>query len=487
MRWRKWKERSAAAGPKRGGRRSSWRCVLALGLVLTALGQASLETAGAYSLSVEDETKLGRQFVMNIRRYYEFIEDDFAVQYINELGQYLLRPIETQFFPFRFYILKDYTMNAFAAPGGHLFFFSGLIEMTQEVDELAAVISHEIGHITARHLAHRIEQQKKISWATLAGVLAAALVGGEAGSAIMAGTLAAGQQASLAYSREDERQADQLEHKYMDAAGFDPAAMIATLKGLERGQWFASSRVPKYLLTHPTGPDRMANIEVMLTGYAPKPPTKETTRLRALFPYFKAIVRAKSMEPHDAERLFKLDLEKAPDSAVAHLGLGIVYRDQADFSRAIDHVEKALKEEPDSPLILQNLGETYQVAGQEREAVEIFERALEIDHSNRAATYLLAVSYQNMEEYQKAVRLYERLAAAGAVKDEVYYNLGMSYGRAGILGRAHYNFGIYFGRIGEIDKASFHFEKAKEYARNDPTLERRIQKAMADAESQRPE
>ena len=87
------------------------------------------------------------------------IEDDFAVQYINELGQYLLRPIETQFFPFRFYILKEYTMNAFAAPGGHLFFFSGLIEMTEEVDELAAVVCHEIGHITARHLAHRIEQQ----------------------------------------------------------------------------------------------------------------------------------------------------------------------------------------------------------------------------------------------------------------------------------------------------------------------------------------
>jgi predicted Zn-dependent protease len=459
--------------------------VLALGLVLTALSPVSLETAGAYSLSVEDETKLGRQFVMSIQRYYEFVEDDFAVQYINELGQYLLRPIETQFFPFRFYILKDYTMNAFAAPGGHLFFFSGLIEMTEEVDELAAVVCHEIGHITARHLAHRIEQQKKISWATMAGLLAAALVGGEAGAALMAGSLAAGQQASLAYSRENERQADQLEHKYMDAAGFDPAAMISTLNGLERGQWFASSRMPKYLLTHPTGPDRMANIEVMLTGYTPKPPTRETTRFKALFPYFRAVVRAKSMEPRDAERLFKLDLEKDPDSAVAHLGLGIVYRDQADFDRAIDHVNRALKKEPNSLLILQNLGEIYQVAGQDREAVEIFEKTLKIDHSNRAVAYLLAVSYQNQEEYKKAIRLYERLAAAGRAKNEVYYNLGMSYGRAGILGWAHYNFGIYFGRTGQMDKAQFHFEKAKEHAANDPRLQGKIQKALEGMKPQR--
>jgi tetratricopeptide (TPR) repeat protein len=222
----------------------------------------------------------------------------------------------------------------------------------------------------------------------------------------------------------------------------------------------------------------MANIEVMLTGYTPRAPNKEVARFRALFPYFKAIVRAKSMEPRDAERLFKLDLEKAPDSAVAHLGLGIVYRDHADFDRAIEHLNKALKEEPDSLLILQNLGETYQVAGQEQEAIKIFEKVLKIDHSNRAVTYLLAVSYQNLEEYRKAVRLYERLAAAGRAKNEVYYNLGMSYGRAGILGRAHYNFGIYFGRTGQLEKARFHFEKAKEHAKNDPRLASRIQKAL---------
>ena len=301
----------------------------------------------------------------------------------------------------------------------------------------------------------------------------------------MAGSLAASQQALLSYSRENERQADQLEHKYMDAAGFDPAAMISTLKGLERGQWFASSRVPKYLLTHPTGPDRIANIEVMLTNYTPKPPNRETTRFKALFPYFRAVVRAKSMEPHDAERLFKLDLEKDPDSAAAHLGLGIVYRDQADFGRAIDQVNMALKEEPGSLLILQNLGEIYQVAGQDREAVKVLEKALKIDNTNRAVNYLLAVSYQNQEEYKKAIRLYERLAAAGIVKNEVYYNLGMSYGRSGILGWAHYNFGIYFGRTGHMDKAQFHFEKAKEEAGNDSRLQGKIQKAMEDMKPER--
>ena len=93
----------------------------------------------------------------------------------------------------------------FAAPGGHIFVFSGLIEAMDNIDELAAVICHEIGHISARHLSKRIEQSKNIGIATLAGILAAMLVGGEAAAPIISGTLAAGMQARLYFSREDER------------------------------------------------------------------------------------------------------------------------------------------------------------------------------------------------------------------------------------------------------------------------------------------
>ncbi|NIR12428.1 MAG: M48 family metalloprotease, partial [Desulfobacterales bacterium] len=96
---------------------------------------------------------------------------------------------------------------------GHIFVFSGLINEMEEIDELAAVMCHEIAHVTARHLAHRIEQSKNLGWATLAGILAGILIGGSAGAAVMAGSQAATAQAQLHYSREDERQADQLGFK----------------------------------------------------------------------------------------------------------------------------------------------------------------------------------------------------------------------------------------------------------------------------------
>ena len=118
--------------------------------------------------------------------------------YINDLGQYITRALETKPFPFQFYLVKDNTLNAFAGPGGHIFFYSGLIDMMDDVDELAAVMSHEIGHVSARHLSNRIEQNKTMAIAVLAGMLAGALMGGKAGGAIATGTMAAGIQKQLA-------------------------------------------------------------------------------------------------------------------------------------------------------------------------------------------------------------------------------------------------------------------------------------------------
>jgi hypothetical protein len=119
--------------------------------------------SNGFALSIEEERILGQQFLAQIRGHFELVEDDFATQFINDLGHYLIKPLETKPFPFKFYIVKDNTLNAFAAPGGHIFVFSGLIEALGSVDELAAVMCHEIGHVSARHLAQRVEQDQKIN------------------------------------------------------------------------------------------------------------------------------------------------------------------------------------------------------------------------------------------------------------------------------------------------------------------------------------
>jgi len=191
---------------------------------------AFLRGGEAVAMSIEDERKMGEKFLISIKKQFRFVEDDFSNRFIRELGHYLVKPVETKPFPFRFYIIEHSTLNAFAGPGGHIFIFTGLIEVMKEVDELAAVLCHEIAHVTARHLSERVERSKKISIATMAGMLAAILIGGEAAGAIMVGSQAAGMQAMLGYSRDDERQDDQLGFKYMSETGFAPSAMIDVLE-----------------------------------------------------------------------------------------------------------------------------------------------------------------------------------------------------------------------------------------------------------------
>lgn len=456
---------------RRSPRRTILWIVLFLALACSLPGQAA-------GLTIEDEARLGQQYLSLLQRYFEFVEDPYATAYINSLGQYLIRFLDTKHFQYRFYIVKSNDLNAFAVPGGHIFIFSGLIEAADEVDELASVVCHEIGHISGRHMANRLEQSKKLNLLSMAGLLAGILIGGDAGGALMAGTMGATQQAQLSYSRDDERQADQLGVKYMDSSGFDPAAQVTIMRKLSEASWGSVSKIPNYLLTHPGGPERMANIENMIAGREPAPGKPKAVKFKEQFPVFKTIVRATSMDPMDGERTFRRELDRQPDSPLAHFGLGMVLKERMEYEDAIHQFREALKGKAYTPIILAHLGEAYQLAGREDEAIATLEEALKLNRNNRTALFLLAQSYQGLEEYGKAIELYKKLSYMKPVRKEVYYNLGICYGRINRLARAHYNFGIYFLRTGQIEKSRFHLQKASALCKNDPSLRNRIRKAM---------
>ncbi|RJR33262.1 MAG: hypothetical protein C4576_28380 [Desulfobacteraceae bacterium] len=456
--------------------RFTWAKTLFFSLVLFLLPFCSVGPAGA--LSVQDESVMGQKFVESVKKQFDLLDDDFAAGYLNDLGQYLVQAAETRPFPFQFYVIDDNTLNAFAGPGGHVFMFSGLISTMSTIDELAAVLCHEAAHVTARHLSERMDQAQKIGYATMAGMLAGILVGGKAGSAIASGTVAASIQKQLGYSREDERQADQLGFQYMLRSGFDPSGMIATLTNLEKGQFHGADVIPPYLLTHPGGTERISNIESMLSTSPKTENREERKKYQELFPYFRTVVRARSGEPHEVEAEFRKELAKDPDSPLALFGLGVHWQERSEHDKAIESFQKALRSGPDSLPIMRKLAESYQLKGMDKAAVEILEKAVKADNRDRASLLLLAKSYQNMEEHTKAIRIFERLLLLKPVKDEIYHSLGVSYGRENRLGLAHYNFGIYFKKLGEKSKAMFHFQKAEGFAGGDPALTEKIREEV---------
>jgi len=438
-----------------------------------------------FAMSIDEENKLGKEFLASVNKELAIIDDAFVNQYLTDLGTYIGQYQDKKPFALTFYIAKDPQLNAFAGPAGHVFIYSGLINIMDQVDELASVVAHEIGHVSVRHLSGQAEKSKLVGLGTMAGVLAGALIGGDVSDALIVGSIAAGTQTMLSYSRDDEREADQLGFRFADAAGFKPEAFISALAKLQQGQWGAN-KTPAYLLTHPVDSERMSNLETMSRQYSISARNnEETERFRNLYPLFRTIVKAQSTEAKIAERYFNSELEKAPDSSLAHLGLGMALQKRGEYDSAIKQYEIALNGISEKTTVLRYLGETYQMKGQTRDAITTLERALAINGKDKSTLYMLANSYQEAEEYAKAVALYDRLSLMEPVKDEVFYNLGLCLGRQDILSLAHYNFGRYFKRIGDRENAEFHFKKAGELAKGDQNLQDKIIKETEDMKKEK--
>ena len=449
-------------------------------ILLTALfiiSTSLVESLASY-LSPEEETELGRRFLISITSHYEPSDYPYIVQYINDLGRYLGHQIEVPYFPLNFYVIKENSLNAFAAPAGHVFIFSGMINAMDNVDELASILAHELGHVSARHLASRVERSKKIGIATMAGILAGILAGGKAAGALVTSSIAAGIQAELGYSREDERQADQLGFKYTRISGFDPKGMITVLKKIQMERWYGRGGIPPYLLTHPGAPERMANIEAMLQGYKKMPEPDRTKELRFNFPIFRTMVVALYHDKEDAKREFKKRLLADPESIIANYGLGLILQREGLIDEALNHLKIALREKPGSIPIMFSMAKAYQTIGQYENSISILNETLKLSPKDKEIMYLLAQSLQTLERYDQATKIYERLTFLPPVKGRVYYNLGLVYGRQGKLALAHYNLGIYFTKLRRREKALFHFKKAKGLVGSDPALKEKIDKAL---------
>jgi len=447
-------------------------------ILFLLLSPFSFFFSNVFAISVEDEQKKGQDAALYGQYNDAVMDNGFARQYFNELGQYLITPVETKHFTFHFYVINNKTVNAFATFAGHIFFYSGLINLMDSSDELAAVLCHEISHVAARHISKGMDRQKKIMIAQLAGILAGAFIGGEAAAPLIFGSQAAGMQAQINYTRDNERQADQLGFEYMEASGFDPRAMVTVLKKFDNLKRMSPyvDKIPPYIMTHPTDSERMANNDSMLQDYSPGKPGAQATRFKELWPFFQAVIRAKSLDPHTAEKTFFRELGKNPDSISSHYGLGIVYTETQDYQKAIAHLEKALKAKPDFAPVLTNLGKAYQRKGEDEKAIPVLKKAMDLNEEDNSIPFLMGLSYENMGQYDEAIRVFKRLTYFEPIENGIFYHLGISYGKQNRLVLAHYNFGICYKRWRNMEKAKFHFNKAYHLAKDDPKMREKIRK-----------
>jgi predicted Zn-dependent protease len=456
-------------------KRKKNRFYITLLFVLLTLAQISYTNA----ITLEEEEKKGEEFALAIKQQLSVIDDPFIDNYINDLGHYLLQSVETRHFKYRFYAVKNEELNAFAGYAGHIVVFTGLIRAMDDIDELAAVMCHEIGHVSNRHISQQYSQNAKLNVASMLGMLAGILVGGgDASQAVMVGSLAAVQQKQLSYSRDAERQADQSGFKYALGAGFDPGAIKSALAKLQAGH-FGTNEVPAYLLTHPIGPERISNIESILKTPYVVLSKEENLKFRELYPVFRTVIMAKYEQREEMTRYFSSELEKKPDSPLANLGMGIILKEKGEYKDSITRLEKAVNTLSDPSPAISYLSEAYQLSGDTEKAVSILKEAINKNGDDKISLLTLTTIYENAGDFDKTIEIYERLKLLEPVEDYIFYSLGYSYGKINKLGLAHYNFGLFHEQSKNIREAHFHYMEAKREAGDDPGLMKKIDESIS--------
>jgi predicted Zn-dependent protease len=213
--------------------------------------------------SIEKEIALGKQLAEEVRRQSKLVEDPIVGEYVNRLGQNLVRNSDATI-PFTFQIVEGEQLNAFALPGGFVFVNTGLIEATETEAELAGAMAHEIAHVTARHITRQASRGKIVDAASLPLIL----LGGWTGYAVRQGAGLAIPLGFLTFSRGFESEADMLGLQYMYKAGYDPTASIDLFERMLSLEKRKPGIIAKVFNTHPMTGDRIAktqkNIDEML-------------------------------------------------------------------------------------------------------------------------------------------------------------------------------------------------------------------------------
>ena len=238
-----------------------WSAFVALPLVLScavnpATGERELALIGE-----GQEIQMRREYDPEITASMGLVADTALQGYVHGLGLRLAATTERPDLPWSFKVVDDPVVNAFAVPGGFIYVTRGILANFESEAELAAVLGHEIGHVTARHSVAQMSRQQLQQLGLGVGMILSEDVRKYADLlAVGLGIL------NLRYSRGDENQADELGVRYMGRAGYDPEAMVGVMQMLAQVSGSGDGRVPEWQLTHPYPENREAHIRSLIQG-----------------------------------------------------------------------------------------------------------------------------------------------------------------------------------------------------------------------------
>ena len=438
-------------------------------LAIAAVAGAAVSPMPVRSITIKEEEDLSRQMMVAIYKYYNVIDDPMIVNYVNDIGNRILATLPQQPFRYQFHVINDDVYNAFATPAGHIFVYTGLIDAMVEEEELAGILGHEIAHVYCRHISQQIERQKKMGWASLAGLAAGVLLGvggaAEAAQAVTVGSQAATQSAELAYGREDEMQADQFGVKFITGAGYSAEGLLKILKKIRSKTWFGTDQIPTYLKTHPAVEDRIAFISSWIESYnathKPIPLVKPDN-------FNRIHTRVETRYGDEAVVLSRLrdEVKQNPGDALAHYRYGLILARSGKRADAINEMRAALTKRAFDPYILKDLGWIYFLDGQFPQALKTLQGACGMLRKDPECRFYLGRTQLEMGDLPAATDNFRQLTQQYAKYNPAFYYLGQSLGQQQQLGEAHYYLGVYYLKKRDFKNAYVQLKQALKHIKD---------------------
>ena len=327
------------------------------------------------ALSPMEEQRIGSRITAELYARDYILEDAEVTGYVAALTWRLVAAAEAEPPDLTVFVMRDTRINAFALPGGFLGINAGLLTTVRNESELAGVLSHELAHVTQRHIARTMEGTQAASLATWAAVLAA-IVAASANPEVVIAALSLGQAANyqreVNFTRAHELEADRIGIRTLSRAHFDPQAVASFFVRLEQQSRLYGNQVPEFLRTHPVNTTRISEAR-MRAAALPKQKVADPLE----FSLMQARARALTTErPSQASEYFLGQIGSGPGTAGDRYGLAISLARLGEYERAMKALRPAINDFPRQPNLALLEARIALAQGQPDQALARIERAL---------------------------------------------------------------------------------------------------------------
>ncbi len=407
---------------------------------------------GGYGIiSLQQEHRLGQAWARILRGSAKLHDDALVSQYIEDLTWSLVTHSELQDKRLEVIVLDNPTMNAFAAPGGIIGVHTGLLLTAENEAQLASVLAHELAHLSQRHFAAQLEEDRRnrpLFIASLLGSILLSAANTEAGVAGIQASIGASAANKLSFSRQNEREADYIGLQTLTRTGYAPQAMANMFMQLQKQARF-SPVPPEFLLTHPVTQSRISDAQdraASLKGDALK---RDTVAFNI------AKIRVQVHHSKDLKTLIKglkkLRAKRNTDILRYALAYAAIKDGQLDLAkRNISSFSAAFSKEISSRFLK---AELLLAEEQYPQAVSTLKNLLDIYPGHHAISYAYAEALLKTGQPAKASKIYQALVENNPKDSRAWYLLAESYGLEGNVTGVHEARIEYFLLTADVDSA----------------------------------